>query len=1387
VYVKSLTLRGFKSFASATSLRFEPGITCVVGPNGSGKSNIVDAFAWVMGEQGAKSLRGGKMDDVVFAGTASRPPLGRAEVTLTIDNTDGALPIDYTEVTISRLLFRSGQSEYAINGNQCRLLDVTELLSDSGLGREMHVIVGQGQLDEVLHAGPEARRALIEEAAGVLKHRRRKEKALRKLEAMQANLTRLVDLTGELRRRLGPLGRQAAIARRAATIQADLRDAKLRLLADDFAGAAAALERGEANEAAALAHRADLESLLAQARRQESALDADEQQHAPRLEAALNTWFELSSLAERLRGVANLARERHSLLAADQVPARPGRDPDELDAEAASLREQEAVLGEALEEANAALGKATEGRSAAEADLAAAERLLAGQARAAAARADQLATLRGQVGAARSRVAASEEEAARLADAIEQARSRAQFAQREHQEAQEAAAGGTDDRAGLAAAHEEAAAALAESSARVAECRAADRVASAERAALVARRQALEEGLRAVQDGTAASAALLADPKWAGHVLGGVAALLTVAEGAQEAITAALGGAADAVAVAGLDAAVAILHGLKGAGAGTAGLVIAGAGPGSGAGASSPGHGAGGDLPPGVVPAVGLVKAPAELTAALAGLLSGVVVADDLAAARDVVRARPGLRVVTRDGDLLGVHWAHGGSAKPPSMLAMRAAAEEASAALAAAERAAQTVAATLASALADEERDRDATGRALAGARAADRAAAESSGRLGRLAGAARAAQEEAARLEAAIASVTEQRERDATALAGLVAKLAEADAGEAAGSGAGEAGQPPDAPEAPDRDKLTAQASAAREAETDARLDVRTAEERLRAIAGRADALAAAAVRERRAAEAAVARRRLRAQQAEVAGAVATGADAALAKIAQSLATAQADREAAEQASKGRAEALKEVRSRVRAIATDLDRVVDTAHGAEVSRAEQRMRVEQMVARAAEEFGVDTETLLAEYGPDVPVPVFEEAEPATPRRRRPGSAVQAGAAQTGAAQTRAAHASPAQGTLAPGGLVQNGAGQHGAGQNGSGQDSSEQDSSEQDSSGQNGSGQGRSGPSAAPAAQRAPLQAKVASGEPFAAGHGVSGNGASGNGADASATGPGERHPAEPGVERIPAARPTPGTAAGAAEDAAEDGATPDSPAQDAPAAGTAADRPAEPVRTIPYVRAEQEKRAATAQRQLNQLGKVNPLALEEYAALEERHQFLANQLEDLKKTRRDLLTVVKEVDDRVQQVFTSAFTDTAAEFEQIFSRLFPGGEGRLVLTEPDDMLATGIDVEARPPGKKVKRLSLLSGGERSLTAIAFLLAIFKARPSPFYVLDEVEAALDDTNLQRLLGIFEEMRGISQLIIVTHQKRTMEVADALYGTTMQGDGVSAVVSQRLRERERA
>ncbi|NUP34608.1 MAG: AAA family ATPase, partial [Streptomycetaceae bacterium] len=310
MHLKSLTLRGFKSFASATTLRFEPGITCVVGPNGSGKSNVVDALSWVMGEQGAKSLRGGKMEDVIFAGTAGRPPLGRAEVSLTIDNTDGALPIDYTEVTITRTMFRNGGSEYQINGNTCRLLDIQELLSDSGIGREMHVIVGQGQLDSVLQADPMGRRAFIEEAAGVLKHRKRKEKALRKLDAMQANLTRVADLTNELRRQLKPLGRQAQVARRAAAIQADLRDARLRLLADDLVTLRKNLDEEIADEAALRERRTVAERELGEVQAREAALEEEVKALTPRLARAQETWYELSSLAERVRGTAGLAQQR---------------------------------------------------------------------------------------------------------------------------------------------------------------------------------------------------------------------------------------------------------------------------------------------------------------------------------------------------------------------------------------------------------------------------------------------------------------------------------------------------------------------------------------------------------------------------------------------------------------------------------------------------------------------------------------------------------------------------------------------------------------------------------------------------------------------------------------------------------------------------------------------------------------------------------------------------------------------------------------------------------------------------------------------------------------------------------------------------------------------
>ncbi|PRX95632.1 chromosome segregation protein SMC [Allonocardiopsis opalescens] len=1190
MYLKNLTLRGFKSFASATTLRFEPGITCVVGPNGSGKSNVVDALSWVMGEQGAKSLRGGKMEDVIFAGTSSRQALGRAEVSLTIDNTDGALPISYAEVTITRTLFRNGGSEYAINGDTCRLLDIQELLSDSGIGREMHVIVGQGQLDTVLHAGPEERRALIEESAGILKHRKRKEKALRKLDAMQGNLNRLTDLTAELRRQLKPLGRQAEIARRAAVIQADLRDARLRLLADDIVTLRERLEREEADENAVRQRRETVERELAAAQAREAELEAAAAAAAPRLAAANDAFHGLSRLRERLRGAASLAAERRRHLTGDSGEERRGREPEELEREAEEVRAQEEELTEALEASRESLEAVVAERTAAEAALRAEEARIAAAARAAADRREGLATLRGRVEAARSRLAAAEAEIQRLADAAGEARGRAETARVEYEQAEAEVEGADEGEGRLDEENEQARTALAEAEAELAELRGAERAAERERAALAARRDALELGLNRKD----AAAALLDGAERLPGVLDSLAAMLTVEPGAQTAVAAALGAASDAVAVADLDTAVEAVRALKKEDGGRAGLVVAG----EQAGSALPRE-RWPALPEGVGYAVDAVLAPPRLRGVLAALLDRVAIADDLEQAAALLET--GVRAVTREGDLFAPGFVAGGSTAVPSLLEVRAAVDEAAESLESATATGERLRAELAEA--DERR-------AAAAAvvediarrrRAADKRRNEVAQRIGRLGGQHRAALAETQRAEAALAKAESGRAAGLSQLAELEQRLDQAEA------------EPVDDSDADTdaRDELADRCAAARSAEMEARLTVRTAEERARAIAGRADGLLRAAAKEREARERAAARRALRERQAAIAAAVLTGAERALERIEVSLAAADAQRQRAEAERAHRDEEAKTVRARLRELSTELEKLVSVVHGNEVARAEQRLRLEQLETRAVDELGIEVDVLVAEYGPAVPLPPSEEAEEA----------------------------------------------------------------------------------------------------------------------------------PAGPeGEGTAPAARPG-----------------------------------------RPYVRAEQEKRLRQAERQLKQLGKVNPLALEEFAALEERHAFLSTQLEDLKKTRRDLLTVVKEVDDRVEQVFTAAYNDVSGEFEGIFGRLFPGGEGRLVLTDPESMLTTGVEVEARPPGKKVKRLSLLSGGERSLTAVAFLVAIFKARPSPFYVLDEVEAALDDTNLQRLIMIMEELRESSQLIVITHQKKTMEVADALYGVSMQGDGISQVISQKL------
>ena len=1184
MHLKSLTLRGFKSFASSTTLNFEPGITCVVGPNGSGKSNVVDALAWVMGEQGAKSLRGGKMEDVIFAGTANRAPLGRAEVVLTIDNADGALPIEYSEVTISRTMFRNGGSDYAINGHSSRLLDVQELLSDSGIGQEMHVIVGQGQLDAILQATPEGRRGFIEEAAGVLKHRKRKEKALRKLESTEANLQRLQDLVGEIRRQLKPLSRQAEVARKASVIQAELLDAKARLLADDLAQAMAALDAELADEAAVVAERARVEQELSDAREAEESAEQDLAAAQPRFAAAQETWYGLAALRERMTSTISIAGER--IRHADELPidGRPGRDPDALDAEADTEARAEEGLRAEVTRRERALVEATERRSAAEQAHTESESRFAALVRAAADRREGLARLTGQVGSLRSRTDNAAEQLTRLTAARDAALARADEATHSFQALETNVAGLDEGELGLDAEYEDAEAGVTTATAELAALKDQERDAAQHRAALAARVDALKLGLE--REG--ASSQLLAAADSVGGLLGSIAALVTVEAGYEAAVSAALGSAADAVAVTDIDAALGAFAHLKAEDLGRAGLLLGGA--------KDPAE-TWPALPGTARYAIDVVTAEEAVQAGLRRLLRKVAVVDDLHAARALVHQLADVTAVTRDGDVLSEWFASGGSSARPSLIQVQAAVDEAAEQLAAAhhevERLGFAVVATTAT-LDEAQRRLDVALARLHESDAQQNALAEQLGQLNQVA---RAARGEADRLDAQIAETDGARSRDLAALEEMTARLDLA-------SAQGELTEP----DPTERDSLAEAARRARSSEMEARLALRTVEERSRAAAGRAESLRQAAQAERQARARAEARREQLRREGETAKAVHEAASYLLRRLDVSRSAVAAERDAADRARIEANEVLGHARASVRHLTKELEGLVDSAHRDELARSQQRMRIEALGERALAEVGIETETLIREYGPDqlVPVLVTDDGLPLTPDDETP-----------------------------------------------------------------------------------------------------------------------------EP----------------------------------------------------VPYIRDEQLRRLRVAERNLQVLGKVNPLALEEFDAMQERHSFLSNQLEDLRRTRQDLLEIVDEVDTRVKEVFATAYEDVSREFETVFGRLFPGGEGSLVLTEPGEWLTTGVEVEARPAGKKIKRLSLLSGGERSLVAVAFLVSLFKARPSPFYILDEVEAALDDTNLGRLLEIYEELRTNSQLLVITHQKRTMEVADALYGVTMRGDGVSAVISQRLRD----
>lgn len=1213
MHLKSLSVRGFKSFASATTFDFEPGVTAVVGPNGSGKSNVVDALAWVMGEQGAKTLRGGKMEDVIFAGTVGRPPLGRAHVALTIDNADGALPIEYSEVTISRTLFRTGGSEYAINGAACRLLDIQELLSDSGLGKEMHVIVGQGQLDKVLHATPEERRGFIEEAAGILKHRRRKEKTLRKLDAMSANLARLSDLTGEIRRQLTPLGKQAAVARRAQSVQFDVRDAKSRLLADEIVGLTTAVEADVAAEAELKKRREIVEQQRQHDRARQASLEQQAAADIPLLNAARDNWYQLSATSERLKSLGKLATERQRYLGSSDAAPDPGRDPDQLAAQAQRLRAEEAELDLFLEERRISLETAMEIKMDVEAAVRAEEQRVRDLLRATADRREGLARLAGQVAAAHSRVESAEAEIGRLHEWRAAGAQRHSTAAQEFAALESAVAGAEEGEERLDTDHEEAAQVLAELDARIEELTATQRASDRERDSLSSRRDALAVGLRG-KDG---SAELLT----AGEpgVLSALAHLVSVTAGYELAIAAALGTASEGIAMDSHGSAIAALAKVKADDAGRVTLVV------TGNVGSQEQLSAGGDAQKtlragspdalsgavsaavaavaGSVVARAQVSGTAGMDAALDTLLAGVILVKDLAAAQKVLTGFPELTAVTYDGDVITARTVSGGSASAPSLLELRAAVEETDARLRAVSAEGERARFALASAVSQRTVAAQAQAQALAALNDSDARMAAVTERLGTLGAMLRSAAGESERHAQSLEAASSNLEKEQVALSEITARLALA-----------EEAPVETEPSMDGRDALTAQAVAARAVEMDSRLALRSTEEQLGALRNRAAALERAAATERAAREKAQQRAKRRHFQARTAAAVASAVERVLEFVQASISLAAQERDAAEELAAKRDVELMAVRSATLELDKELAQLTDSVHKDELVRAAQRLRIEALENKAIEELGLSVDHLLAEFGPEVPVPA-----------------------------------------------------------------------------------------------------------------------------------GPGES------ADKWAALR-------------------------------VAVDEAGEQIQEgIPFVREEQEKRLKRAERDLAALGKVNPLALEEFAALEERHQFLSAQLEDLLSSRKDLMDIIKEVDQRVEEVFTSAYLETATQFEHVFGRLFPGGEGRLVLTDPSDMLTTGIEVEARPAGKKIKRLSLLSGGERSLTAVALLVAIFKARPSPFYVMDEVEAALDDTNLGRLLTIFEELRESSQLIIITHQKRTMEIADALYGVSMRGDGVSTVISQRM------
>ena len=1157
MFLKSLAIKGFKSFADATTLVMEPGVTVVVGPNGSGKSNVVDAIGWVLGAQAPSAVRSQKMDDVIFAGTQKRPALGRAEVALTIDNTSGMLPIEFTEVTITRTLFRNGDSEYSINGVPCRLLDIQELLSDSGVGRQQHVIISQGQIDAVLNARPEDRRLIIEEAAGVLKFRRRKEKAERRLTSTEANLTRLQDLLREVRRQLRPLEKQADAARRHGSVVAELTALRVHLAGLELTRLRTRLERGHETKQVLERDERELRARL-------RALDADVLTAEAQLGAMGgddlgDALVRFESLAEKGRGLAAVLVERSRGIERDRGAFVDQAVVASLETEAARLAEQLAevvTLGEGLVPATVEIAGA-------EADLAAA-------------RADfdrewpegaptvtgAAAEVRGELSAVRAGVERSGNEASRAASRLEALEARLARLAAEAGRLEAELADMDREALGQPSPAERLAAAEAARLAGETELERAESASStheAERHTWTARAEAL--GLALDQARARAGAERLAEVD---GILGTLLDVVEVDQGWEQAFEAAAGEAIAAVVVESVDAGRRALSALLDGESGGAVLALGSV---TAIGRDQPGvDQAGGDR----------LRAHVRGTrpgvdALLDSLVGGATVTDDWPAAVDTALRSPGAVVVTRSGGRFSASgWRVGLTSSGATGAALEEAEREAAAATETASVARGRVAEAR-SALADARRSEQELSKALDRESSRRNAAQEALARIERDRG---EGETEVEALRVHVAELNERARREVARVAELEARLPALEAEEAEVANQGRARA-----EARQRIDEQARSLAHRRSE----LEVRSAglDERRQLLERRVAEIDERLSRhqvERREAE----ERRIELDRRAAATAALTGYVAArLDRIDGELAVLRERR-------RMQSEATREVTSRLETLRRDrgeaertLTELRERAQRAELEQAEVRLRLETAVEALRRDLDLEPEAAMAGEAPEL-----------------------------------------SEGVTALG--------------------------------------------------------------------------------------------------------------------------------------------------------------RVRELERELRIMGPINPLALEEFEALQERNKFLEDQLEDVKSSRRDLSKVIRAIDAEIVSVFATAFAEVSQNYTELFEMLFPGGKGRLKLTEPDDLLATGIEVEARPSGKNVRKLSLLSGGERSLTALAYLFAVFRARPSPFYVMDEVEAALDDVNLSRFLGLISEFRNDAQLIVVSHQKRTMEAADCLYGVTMQPGGSSRVVSEK-------